>query len=105
SVVAVSFNALTLTPALCAMLLKPPKPAGGPLGAFFRGLNKVFDVTTSGYVSIARVLVRRSIITIAIVAGVVVGAVFFAMTIPAGFIPDEDQGILGINVQLPNGAS
>src|SRR5205809_6517337 len=103
SVLLSAFNALTLTPALCAMLLKPPKPTRGPLGAFFRGFNKVFDVTTSGYVSIARVLVRRSIITIAIVAGVVVGAVFFAKMIPAGFIPDEDQGIVGINVQLPSG--
>jgi HAE1 family hydrophobic/amphiphilic exporter-1 len=105
SVLLSAFNALTLTPALCAMLLKPPKQTRGPLGAFFRGFNKVFDVTTKGYVSIARVLVRRSIITIAIVAGVVVGAVFFARMIPAGFIPDEDQGIFGVNVQLPNGAS
>ncbi|MGH9882410.1 MAG: efflux RND transporter permease subunit, partial [Pyrinomonadaceae bacterium] len=105
SVLLSAFNALTLTPALCALLLKPPKPARGPIGVFFRGFNKVFDVTTTGYVSIARLLVRRSIITIAIVGGVVAGALFFARMIPAGFIPDEDQGIFGINVQLPPGAS
>ena len=50
SVLLSAFNALSLTPALCAMLLKQPKPMRGPLGAFFRGFNKVFDVTTKGYV-------------------------------------------------------
>ncbi|HKO45312.1 MAG TPA: multidrug efflux RND transporter permease subunit [Pyrinomonadaceae bacterium] len=105
SVLLSAFNALTLTPALCALMLKPPKPTRGPVGAFFRGFNKVFDVTTNGYVHVARLLVRRSIITIAIVGVVVVGALFFARRLPAGFIPDEDQGILGVNVQLPNGAS
>jgi hydrophobic/amphiphilic exporter-1 (mainly G- bacteria), HAE1 family len=105
SVLLSAFNALTLTPALCALLLKPPKPAWGPIGAFFRGFNKVFDITTKGYVSGARLLVRRGIITIVIVGVVVLGAGFFAKLIPAGFIPDEDQGIFGVNVQLPPGAS
>jgi HAE1 family hydrophobic/amphiphilic exporter-1 len=105
SVLLSAFNALTLTPALCALLLKPPKPTRGPLGIFFRGFNKVFEVTTNGYVSAARVLVRRGIITIGIVVAVVLGAGFFAKRIQAGFIPDEDQGILGVNVQLPPGAS
>jgi len=105
SVLLSAFNALTLTPALCAMLLKPPKPMRGPLGAFFRGFNKVFEVTTNGYVSGSRILVRKGILTIGIVALVIVGAGFFAKQIPAGFIPEEDQGILGINVQLPAGAS
>ncbi|HWW75359.1 MAG TPA: efflux RND transporter permease subunit, partial [Pyrinomonadaceae bacterium] len=105
SVLLSAFNALTLTPALCAMMLKPPKPMRGPLGAFFRGFNKVFDVTTRGYVSTSRLLVRRSFLTIVIIAGVVVGAGFFAKRLPAGFIPDEDQGIFGVSVQLPPGAS
>src|SRR3982750_2614463 len=105
SVLLSAFNALTLTPALCAMLLKPPKPMRGPLGAFFRGFNKVFDVTTKGYVSASRMLVRRSFLTIVIIGGVVVGAIFFARQLPLGFIPDEDQGIFGVRVQLPNGAS
>jgi HAE1 family hydrophobic/amphiphilic exporter-1 len=105
SVLLSAFNALSLTPALCALLLKPPKPMRGPLGAFFRGFNKVFDVTTNGYVHVSRLLVRRGIVTIGIVAVVVLGAGFFAKRIPAGFIPDEDQGILGVNVQLPPGAS
>jgi HAE1 family hydrophobic/amphiphilic exporter-1 len=105
SVLLSAFNALTLTPALCALMLKPPRPARGPLGIFFRGFNKVFDVTTNGYVHVSRLLIRRSILTIGIVACVVIGAGFFAKRIPAGFIPDEDQGIFGVNVQLPNGAS
>ncbi len=105
SVLLSAFNALSLTPALCAMLLKKPRPMRGPLGVFFRGFNKVFDVSTKGYVNTARLLVRHGIITIVIVAGVAVGAVLFAKAIPAGFIPDEDQGIFGVNVQLPPGAS
>ena len=105
SVLLSAFNALSLTPALCAMLLKPPKPMRGPVGAFFRGFNKVFDVTTNGYVNVSRLLVRRGIVTLAIIGVVVFGAVVFARAIPSGFIPDEDQGILGVNVQLPPGAS
>src|SRR3954452_16025372 len=77
----------------------------GPLGVFFRGFNKVFDFTTNGYVSGARLLVRKSFLTIIIVALVVLGAGFFGSKLQAGFIADEDQGILGVNVQLPPGAS
>ncbi|MGB7924603.1 MAG: multidrug efflux RND transporter permease subunit [Pyrinomonadaceae bacterium] len=105
SVLLSAFNALSLTPALCALLLKPPKPMRGPLGTFFRGFNKVFDVTTNGYVSTSRLLIRRSFLTIIIIGGVVVGALLFARQLPTGFIPDEDQGIFGVSVQLPPGAS
>ena len=105
SVLLSAFNALSLTPALCALMLKEPKPMRGPFGAFFRGFNKVFDVTTKGYVHVSRLLIRRAILTIVIIGVVVLGAGFFAKAIPAGFIPDEDQGIMGVNVQLPPGAS
>src|ERR1043165_9432919 len=105
SVLLSAFNALSLTPALCAMLLKEPKPMRGPLGVFFRGFNKVFDVTTNGYVHVSRLLIRRSILTIVLIGVVVLGAGLFAKAIPAGFIPDEDQGIMGINVPVPPGAS
>src|SRR5574341_2251628 len=105
SVLLSAFNALSLTPALCAMLLKAPRPMRGPLGAFFRGFNKLFDVTTGGYVNVSRLLVRRSLLTIVLVAAVAVGAGLFGRALAAGFIPDEDQGILGVNVQLPPGAS
>ena len=105
SVLLSAFSALSLSPALSAMLLKPAKPARGPLGAAFKGFNKAFEFVTGGYVSISRLLVRRSFLTIALVGVVIVGSGFFAKRLPAGFIPDEDQGIFGVNVQLPPAAS
>ncbi len=107
SVLLSAFNALTLTPALCAMFLKPGSHgiSWGPLGAFFRGFNWVFDRVTSRYIGVAGLLVRRSVLTILLVVVVAVGAGLFASALPAGFIPEEDQGIFGVNVQLPPGAS
>ena len=105
SVLLSAFSALSLSPALSAMLLRPAKPARGPIGAFFRGFNKVFDASTNAYIRGAGMLVRKSFVTIALVAVVVAGAGFFGSKLPAGFIPDEDQGILGVNVTLPAGAS
>src|SRR6266478_6651650 len=105
SVLLSAFSALSLSPALAAMLLKPAKPMRGPLGAFFRGFNKVFDKTTTGYVGVARLLVRRAVITIVIVGVVVVGVGLLGRQLPAGFIPDEDQGLFGVAVQLPPAAS
>jgi HAE1 family hydrophobic/amphiphilic exporter-1 len=100
-----AFSALSLSPALAAMLLKPHKKQGGLLGKFYGGFNKGFDWTTKGYVGVSRLLVRRAFLTILIIGGVVVGAGFFGKLLPAGFIPDEDQGIFGVNVQLPAAAS
>src|ERR1051325_6611615 len=105
SVLLSAFNALSLSPALCAMFLRAPKPARGPLGKFFGGFNRVFDRSTKAYVGGARMLVRRSILTILIVAAVAVGAGVFGGALPAGFIPEEDQGIFGVNVTLPPAAS
>jgi hydrophobic/amphiphilic exporter-1 (mainly G- bacteria), HAE1 family len=105
SVLLSAFSALSLSPALAAMLLKPAKPATGILGKFFGGFNKIFDRATKGYVKGAQMLVRRSILTIGIVVLVAVGAGLFGGALPAGFIPEEDQGILGINVTLPPAAS
>ncbi len=105
SVLISAFNALSLTPALCAMLLKPSKPMRGPLGVFFRGFNKVFDVATRGYVKTSGILVRKAILSLVVVGVVVVGAGLLGSRIPAGFVPEEDQGIVGVGVQLPPGAS
>ena len=106
SVLLSAFSALSLSPALSAMLLKPGHgPRRGPLGMFFRGFNWVFDKTTNGYIGVTRLLVRRAVLTILIVGVVIVGAGFFGKRLPAGFIPDEDQGLLGVNVTLPPGAS
>src|SRR5262245_11988444 len=105
SVLLSAFSALSLSPALSAMLLKPAKPMRGPLGWFFGHFNRIFDRTTNGYVRGAHALVRKSIFTILIVAIVAGGAAFFGGALPAGFIPEEDQGIMGINVTLPPGSS
>ena len=71
SVLLSAFSALSLSPALSGMLLKPARPARGPLGVFFRGFNRVFDRATNGYVGVSRLLVRRAVLTILLV-GVVV---------------------------------
>jgi HAE1 family hydrophobic/amphiphilic exporter-1 len=105
SVLLSAFSALSLSPALSAMLLKPAKPMRGPLGWFFGKFNAVFERATNGYVRGARLLVRKAILSIAVVAVVAGGAAFFGGALAAGFIPEEDQGILGINVTLPAGSS
>src|SRR5512134_3329498 len=105
SVLLSAFSALSLSPALAAMLLKPAKPATGLLGKFFGAFNRGFERVTNGYVAGAQMLVRRSILTIGIIGLVAVGGAFFGGALAAGFIPEEDQGILGINVTLPAGAS
>jgi HAE1 family hydrophobic/amphiphilic exporter-1 len=107
SVLLSAFSALSLSPALCAMLLKPAGhgPARGLLGAPFRAFNRLFERATNAYVGVARLLVRRAVITIVLIAGVAVGAGLLGRALPAGFIPEEDQGVFGINVQLPPGAS
>jgi len=97
-----SINALTLSPALCGVLLRPtPKTRG----FFFTAFNKVFDVSTSGYMRFVHVAVRRLV-----VAGLLLVVVFaltgFSFTrVPTGFLPNEDQGYFMINAQLPEGAT
>jgi HAE1 family hydrophobic/amphiphilic exporter-1 len=105
SVLLSAFNALSLSPALAAMFLKPHTQTRGPLGKFFSGFNTAFDRATKGYVGLSRMLVRRAALTIVIVAAVAVGAGLFGSALPAGFIPEEDQGIMGVNVTLPAGSS
>ncbi|PYN18869.1 MAG: hydrophobe/amphiphile efflux-1 family RND transporter, partial [Candidatus Rokuibacteriota bacterium] len=73
SVLLSAFSALSLSPALASMLLRPAKPMRGPLGAFFRGFNRLFERATTGYVGIARLLVRKAVLTILLVGVVVLG--------------------------------
>src|SRR5690349_15691852 len=105
SVLLSAFSALSLSPALAAMLLKPPRPARGPLGAFYRGFNRVFNTATNGYVAVSRMLIRRAVVTVLIVVIVIGGVALLGRALPAGFIPEEDQGLFGVNVQLPPAAS
>jgi HAE1 family hydrophobic/amphiphilic exporter-1 len=97
-----SINALTLSPALCATLLRPPNPARrGPLAWFERGIDR----TRKGYNVVVRSLIRRTVIAVALVAAVFGGAAWLGMTMPTGFIPQEDRGSIFIDMRLPDGAA
>ena len=105
SVIVSSINALSLSPALCSLLLKEPKPYKGPLGWFFGKFNKGMDKTTESYMSFTNIIgrkIKRSVIFILLMT---VGAGIFGSLVPGGFIPEEDMGYFFVNVQLPNAAS
>lgn len=105
SVLFSAFNALTLSPALAAIILKPKKDSTGWLQRFFNGFNKGFDKFTLGYTGVAGMVAKKSIRSV-IIIGVVLGVTFFlGKGIPAGFVPEEDEGYYLINVQLPDAAS
>ena len=102
SVVISAINALTLSPALCALMLKPPKPA---TFFVFRGFNTVFDAMRDRFGNVVAVLTRR--LSLAAAAIIAVFAITYGVLehTPSAFLPAEDQGYFLINVQLPNGAS
>jgi len=105
SVMISAFNALTLAPALTAMLLRPRKPMRGPLGAFFRTFNRGFERIKDGYVSVSHGLVRKAIVGVLILAIFAGADVLLSKRLPTSFLPDEDYGFLFMNVQLPAAAS
>jgi hydrophobe/amphiphile efflux-1 (HAE1) family protein len=97
-----AINALTLSPALCAILLRPHHgPRRGPIGALMRGIDWVRD----GYGAIVARLVRLSIIGLVMVAGSMAGVWALGKITPTGFLPEDDQGAFFVIVQLPDGAS
>jgi hydrophobic/amphiphilic exporter-1 (mainly G- bacteria), HAE1 family len=105
SVALSAFNALTLSPALSALLLQPKKKSSGPLAKSFAWFNRIFGRATDTYVSFSGALVRKSIVAILILVGCGLAAGFFSAKLPSSFLPDEDQGYLYMNLQLPNAAS
>jgi len=105
SVIFSAFNALTLSPALCALLLKPRKESRGPLGRFFAWFNRVFGRTTNGYVRGSGLLIRKSGFALVFLLLVAVGAVLLGKRIPTSFLPNEDQGYAYAAMQLPDAAS
>jgi HAE1 family hydrophobic/amphiphilic exporter-1 len=105
SVAISAFNALTLSPALSAMLLKPRHEAKGRLAGFFGAWNRGFARATDGYVSLSHGLVRKTALSLLLLAGFTVLAVGLGRRLPTGFVPEEDQGFLLLNVQLPDAAS
>ncbi len=105
SVLFSAFNALSLSPALSALLLKPRKETRGPLGAFFRWFNRVFKRTTNGYVGFSGYLIHRSVVSLLFLAVIAVVAVMIGTKLPTSFIPTEDQGYMFVSLQLPQAAS
>jgi HAE1 family hydrophobic/amphiphilic exporter-1 len=105
SVLLSAFNALTLSPALAALLLRPKQRAKGPLGRFFKLFNHGYGRLTDGYVGVCRALVRKSTFSLLFLGLVALAAVWFGKTLPTAFLPEEDQGFLYISVQLPFAAS
>jgi hydrophobic/amphiphilic exporter-1 (mainly G- bacteria), HAE1 family len=105
SVILSAFNALSLSPALAALLLRPRKESRGPLGAFFRGFNRIFGWTTGGYVSTCGVLIHKWGFSILLLLGFTFLAGWLGKTVPGGFLPDEDQGYVFGAIQLPDAAS
>jgi multidrug efflux pump len=105
SVLISAFNALSLSPALSAMLLRPRRETKGRLARLFGGFNRGFLRATNRYVGVSRGLVRKMAVTLALLAAFTVGAGLLGRRIPTGFVPDEDQGYLILNVQLPDAAS
>jgi len=105
SVLFSAFNALTLSPALSALLLRPRREARGPLGAFFRGFNRVFGRAQTGYVAACHGLIRKLALAGVLFLALVLGAGFFGSRLPQSFLPEEDQGYFYVNMQLPEASS
>jgi HAE1 family hydrophobic/amphiphilic exporter-1 len=105
SVMISALNALTLSPALSVLLLKEAAPARGVLGRFFAAFNRGFERLTGGYVRWTGVLMAKTARGLVLLAVAAVAAVVLGGKVPAGFLPDEDQGFMMVNVQLPDAAS
>ncbi len=105
SVIFSAFNALSLSPALAALLLKPKKETRGPLGRFFDGFNRLFGKVTSGYVGFSAILIRKAAIALILLAVITGAAVSIGKRLPTSFLPEEDQGYIFVAMQLPDAAS
>jgi HAE1 family hydrophobic/amphiphilic exporter-1 len=100
-----AFNALTLSPALSALLLRPRKESKGVVGRFFGGFNRGVAKATSGYVDWSHTLIRKAGLALLILGAVALADVLISGKLPASFLPEEDYGYAFLNVQLPAAAS
>src|SRR5712672_859595 len=105
SVILSAFNALTLSPALSALLLKPKQESHGLLRRFFNWFNRMFERTTHGYIRWSGALIRKSAVAFLILLAAGLAGLVFAHFVPSSFLPDEDMGYVYINMDLPNAAS
>jgi HAE1 family hydrophobic/amphiphilic exporter-1 len=105
SVIISAFNALSLSPALCALLLRPKGEQRGPLGGFYAWFNRMFGRVQKGYVSFSRGLIHKSVISFLVLAAFAGLAYFLSLRLPTSFLPEEDQGYVYMSLQLPNASS
>jgi multidrug efflux pump len=105
SVIFSAFNALTLSPALSALLLRPKKESRGPLGKFFAWFNRVFTSATNHYVTWCRFFIHKLSFAVILLLGFTVLAGFSGSKLPTSFLPDEDQGYVFVVQQLPDASS
>jgi hydrophobic/amphiphilic exporter-1 (mainly G- bacteria), HAE1 family len=105
SVIFSAFNALSLSPALSALLLRPRKESRGPLAWFFDKFNRLFATATHGYVSWSRLAIRKTVLSFVLLAVIAAGAGLFGSRLPSGFLPEEDQGYIFLALQLPDASS
>jgi HAE1 family hydrophobic/amphiphilic exporter-1 len=105
SVLISAFNALTLSPALSALLLRPRKKATGILARFFDGFNRWFARATDGYVRWSHALIRKAALSMVALAGFGIAAGVAGDRLPSSFLPEEDQGYFFVNVALPPASS
>jgi HAE1 family hydrophobic/amphiphilic exporter-1 len=105
SVLFSAFNALTLSPALAALLLKPKGASKSFLQPFYEWFNRVFDTFTGGYLSFTAILIRKAARSMIFIAVLVALTVLLLGRVPGGFVPEEDNGYILVNVQLPDASS
>ncbi|NGZ88742.1 efflux RND transporter permease subunit [Psychroflexus maritimus] len=105
SVVFSSINALSLSPALCSLLMKKPTENKGLLGRFFKSFNSFFDKSTRSYGNATSAIAKKLTRGVIYLLITVVAAGFLGKLVPGGFLPEEDQGYYFVNVQLPDAAS
>jgi HAE1 family hydrophobic/amphiphilic exporter-1 len=105
SVLISAFNALSLSPALCVLLLRPKQPAPGIAGRAFGAFNRFFDRATERYVNVSHAAIRRSARSLILLGGLALIAVSVGRALPTSFVPSEDQGYLFMQLQLPDAAS
>jgi hydrophobic/amphiphilic exporter-1 (mainly G- bacteria), HAE1 family len=104
SVIFSAFNALTLSPALCSLLLKPGK-VHGPFSGFFEWFNRTFMRVQNGYVKCSAMMIRRSAFSMIFLAMMAGGAWLIGGKLATSFVPEEDQKTVYVRLQLPQAAS
>ncbi|MEY3479438.1 MAG: hypothetical protein RIQ71_213 [Verrucomicrobiota bacterium] len=100
-----AFNALSLSPALASIILRPKSETRGPLGGFYKWFNNMFGNATNSYVRVCGMAIRKTFLSLFFLGGMAALAGFFGDRLPPSFLPEEDQGYFYAGVQLPDASS